>query len=72
MKDASDLSALFYGRMKQSKTTVTQIAEMTGTSRQTVTRWLNNPENASLKTLLTVSDIVGIRRRELFGYAEQL
>lgn len=70
--NASNLSALFYGRMKQNKTTVTQIALATGLSRQTVTKYLDNPETASLKTLLTVADIIGLRRRELFGYAEQL
>lgn len=70
--NASNLSALFYGRMKQNKTTVTQIALATGLSRQTVTKYLGAPETASLKTLLAVADTIGIRRRELFGKIEQL
>lgn len=70
--NASNLSALFYGRMKQTKTTATQIALATGLSRQTVAKYLDAPETASLKTLLTVADFIGLRRRELFGKIEQL
>ena len=44
MTAISSISVLFYGRMKQQGVTATQIAAITGASRNTVRKWLDTPE----------------------------
>lgn len=68
----SSLSTLFYGRMKKSGVSGTQIAQITGASRNTVRKWLNAPEAMPLTTMLQIADILGIHKRELVTAIEQL
>ena len=68
----SNLSTLFYGHMKQSGVSGTQIAQITGASRNTVRKWLAAPESMPLTTMLQIAEIIGIRKRELVAAIVQL
>ena len=72
MTAMSSISVLFYGRMKTQGVTATQIAQITGASRNTVRKWLDTPERMPLATMLQIADIIGIRKHEIAVAIERM
>ena len=60
-----------YGRMKREKVTNKQIAATMRVSTNTVRKWLTAPEKMPLITLLEMSKVIGIRKRELLAAIER-
>ncbi len=63
----SQLSVLFYGRMKREGITQKELSSAMSASPNTVRKWLNHPETMPLVTLLELCRCIGVRQYELFA-----
>ena len=57
--------------MKRERVTNKQIAATMRVSTNTVRKWLTAPEKMPLVTLLEMSKVIGIRKRELLSAIER-